>query len=1167
MRLSNFFFSKKTTSLKYTSQNAHRRHIARFETLESRELLALSTATADYRALLANSSLDQDGSIWVTSLDDVVNTNDGKITLREALDYATQTLSTGETVSSSIKFKVGGTITLSSASQSLKILSKSVSVDASDVGGVSIQGTSSLLLYVFGGTAASTVSVSLNSLTFSNANGSGIQLNSNCNLIATQCAVINNRSASELGVAINVGAGTLTLVDSYISGNVSRNAMSKGGAVYVDSGSLTAINTVFKDNQSGVGGALYLKGGSASLTGCTFLNNKAQSGDGGAIYSTAASLTITNGGFKNNLSAESGGAIYVDGEESIIFTDVQFSNNSGANGGAVYQNTESLSLTNARFIENNATQNGGALYICQNSSLQISQSSFTLNVASNDGGAIYNAGSLFINTANIEQNQAGRNGGAILSSHYFEIRDTFFDDNAATHYGGTIYNINSSLSWLLRSRIQKSTSYEGAAIYSNGKLSITDVSIVGNTAQSNGGGIVNLGECHLSQAYLSSNSALGLNGAGGGVLNYPNAGMSIANTIISSNTVPNGSGGGIANNGSIQLDSVTIDANTSGEFGGGVYNGGALFVQYSSISSCKAENGGAIATTYGSTASCTSSTLWGNEATIRGGALYCYGSAEFISSTLAYNIASTAAVAAYYSPEDATSLPSFDSSTTISNNKGKSSTKTLNEDVVFLNAQDYSKIDNAIYFGDVDVLSKSFTQTAIVKNTGVQTLSFNDLSVTTNADSSIFEYIAVKENGAEIDLSAPFTLKPNESFYLTIAVSPENLGGKVIQLDWSTVSISEEGVAITNSEKSVSIKGIVNIAKSVPASAVVFQQPESDFDISFNENGNFTLALSKAPTENVIVYLNVSDNAILSTDVLLFTPSNYNVPQTISVAINSDYFRKYGTVDEMVEIKPQIISSIAEWNGVTFSCIELEIKDYIGLIGDQSVDLNRYASPGTTRWDLNNDGFSDLISYNEPTWINSDQVKSDVIVSTQTRNGITTTKEFDSPALQAFPQAQGELFTFEGIPGMVRLEIESTSDVITTWRIDWGDGSAITESNQAGMSQILSHCYAQDGNYVVSIEIVNTNNIGKGIWSTIGTVYISNIELTSTAILETLNEEKFQDSFFTDPELSDDKHSTVLMSNPPKNENIVTESSIHFIETSSENFFERKRSKRLSELF
>ena len=129
MRLSNLISPKKKPRQSkdaFRSSNATRR--AQLEPLERRELLALAVTTADYRALVNADSLgsDEASSVWVTSLKDVTNVNDGEITFREALDYACQKLTSGETVASRIRFSVGGSITLSTSNQSLKILSKNI---------------------------------------------------------------------------------------------------------------------------------------------------------------------------------------------------------------------------------------------------------------------------------------------------------------------------------------------------------------------------------------------------------------------------------------------------------------------------------------------------------------------------------------------------------------------------------------------------------------------------------------------------------------------------------------------------------------------------------------------------------------------------------------------------------------------------------------------------------------------------------------------------------------------------------------------------------------------------------------------------------------------------------------------------------------------------------
>ena len=110
MRFSDHFkFWRSSRAVREKSSRPHRTRVSRLETLETRDLLSLSTSSADYKALVKASSFEgaDDSAIWVTTLGDVVNASDGKVSLREALDYAGQNLAAG-TVSSVIRFSVGG---------------------------------------------------------------------------------------------------------------------------------------------------------------------------------------------------------------------------------------------------------------------------------------------------------------------------------------------------------------------------------------------------------------------------------------------------------------------------------------------------------------------------------------------------------------------------------------------------------------------------------------------------------------------------------------------------------------------------------------------------------------------------------------------------------------------------------------------------------------------------------------------------------------------------------------------------------------------------------------------------------------------------------------------------------------------------------------------------
>ena len=261
-------------------------------------------------------------------------------------------------VSSTIRFTIGGSITLSTSGQSLKVSGKNLVVDASDVGGVTIKGQNSLVFYVYGGTATNPVNLSLYDLTLTggkttSSRGSGVHLASDCNLATYRCSFVGNLSTVASGAGVNAKSGSLRFVDTVFSnnGDSEDNSASKGGAVFLEDGDLFAINTSFIGNNSGEGGAVYVKKGAASFENCLFQANTASSGNGGAI-STNMPVALDNVSFSSNESAERGGALYINGEGESLLTDVAFYSKRASKGGALFQEGQAASIAFSVFVGN-----------------------------------------------------------------------------------------------------------------------------------------------------------------------------------------------------------------------------------------------------------------------------------------------------------------------------------------------------------------------------------------------------------------------------------------------------------------------------------------------------------------------------------------------------------------------------------------------------------------------------------------------------------------------------------------------------------------------------------------------------------------------------------------------------------------------------------------------
>jgi hypothetical protein len=229
---------------------------------------------------------------------------------------------------STIKFRVGGTITLASTIT----LSKSVTID----GGrqpVTISGGGSVQVF----TVSSGVTATLQNL-----------------------AIANGQSANGGGVKNN---GTLNVVNSTFSGNNSPNG--RGGAIYNYLGStLRVANSIFINNTatSGYGGGIYNYGSSTlSVANSTFTNNSATAGGGGAI-SNAGTLNVANSTFNDNSgggSSGGGGIENLSGTANVA--NSTFSSNSAPSGfgGGIFINNGTVNVANSTLSGNSATGGGG----------------------------------------------------------------------------------------------------------------------------------------------------------------------------------------------------------------------------------------------------------------------------------------------------------------------------------------------------------------------------------------------------------------------------------------------------------------------------------------------------------------------------------------------------------------------------------------------------------------------------------------------------------------------------------------------------------------------------------------------------------------------------------------------------------------------------------------
>ncbi len=256
-------------------------------------------------------------STIVTTLEDVVDSCDGLISLREAIVYAgNDGLGTTITFDQSLK---GGTITL--VNNELKV-TKSLTIDASDLYDAETK-TPGVAIDADGKNRIFYASIE--------ATAGDETTDAKDAFVLKGLTLTGGRAKN--GAAIYSDGVALDVQDSVVADNA---ASQYGGALMLArfGGLSTSLrNVVFTGNSAGVdGGAVNANGaGDLSLTNCAFESN-ASSGLGGALSAYQANSVVINGGsFLRDTAGSRGGAVRISGvAQSATITDVCFTDNASS---------------------------------------------------------------------------------------------------------------------------------------------------------------------------------------------------------------------------------------------------------------------------------------------------------------------------------------------------------------------------------------------------------------------------------------------------------------------------------------------------------------------------------------------------------------------------------------------------------------------------------------------------------------------------------------------------------------------------------------------------------------------------------------------------------------------------------------------------------------------
>ena len=372
----------------------------------------------------------------------------------------------------------------------------------------------------------------------------------------------------------------------------SKNGGLYGAGIFIEGSKFTITSCVFDSNTASGkgnmtpndnnGAAIEVTNTDKSITGTisksTFTNNKAQYG--GAIDICAGTIKIINSKFINNSADVEGGAIDINtlnGNPKVTISSSNFINNSAPVGGAIC-NVHDLTVKGSTFIDN--TPNTIFNWVGAGGNLNLNIKTFT---------DLQNAIGLVTGTLTLNQNVAMTakeaanfvNGVVINKNIAIDGKGHTIDAKNL----GRIFSIGEGFTvTLTNATLINGRAAEGGAIYNDGSLTLSDVKLSDNTADSYGGAVFNNGHLVVSDSVFDSNDIVNRGSAsvdygGAAIYNWYDGVLTVSgsNFINNIKNYKNGDRlvGAIATIGDTTI-SDSYFVNNTGRWGGAISTAGYL---------------------------------------------------------------------------------------------------------------------------------------------------------------------------------------------------------------------------------------------------------------------------------------------------------------------------------------------------------------------------------------------------------------------------------------------------------------------------------------------------------------------------------------------------------------------------------------------------------------
>ena len=535
------------------------------------------TSTADklniYNANLINGNADIGGAIYNTGSVYAYNTN-----------FINNTAATmGGAVFNN------GTLTIQKCIVDNNDITKRTSSDSEDYGGAAIYNWYDSTLFIKNST------ISNNLKNYKNGDYVVGAVTSLGKTIISQNSYFVNNSGRWGGAITTSGSSLpgkkvneLSISDSTFS----KNGGLYGAGIFIQGSKFSITSCVFDSNTASGkgnmtpndnnGAAIEVTNTDKAITGTisksTFTNNKAQYG--GAIDICAGTIKITNSKFINNSADVEGGAIDINalnGNPKVTISGSKFINNSAPLGGAIL-NIKDLTVKGSTFINN--TPNTIFNWVGDGGNLNLNIRTFT---------DLQNAIGLVTGTLTLNQNVAMTAKEAADFTNGITInKDITIDGKGHTIDAknlGRIFSIGEGFTvTLTNATLINGKTTEGGAIYNDGSLTLSDVKLSDNAADSYGGAVFNNGELVVSDSVFDSNDIVNRGSAsvdygGAAIYNWYDGTLTVSGSNFTNNIKNYKNGdrlvGAVATIGDATI-SDSYFVNNAGRWGGAISASGYL---------------------------------------------------------------------------------------------------------------------------------------------------------------------------------------------------------------------------------------------------------------------------------------------------------------------------------------------------------------------------------------------------------------------------------------------------------------------------------------------------------------------------------------------------------------------------------------------------------------